>query len=465
MNPAPSPLVSIVVATVDRVGALGLCLDGLARQLDVAAEIIVVVGPGGDETIGRLSDRIDIATVVSTEDRNLARSRNLGIDVARGEFVAFIDDDAYPTEQWLAELINHFVDPEVGGVGGEVFDYTGYTHQARYSRCSRAGDASVSLARPIIGLTETPAASTFAYPIGTNMVFRTDALRSIGGFDEQYDYFHDETDLTRRLLDRGWIVRVADGGPVFHKFLPSKIRGERRIALARRSILINRAYFAARHQAPIEGAHAVRRDFENFARRGASEIDDAIDAGLGDDAVRLRYADDVVEALSLLDGWLSVAPTITTHKSQPGSVVARPGALVERASSDVRHVVFAAPRGANDVMMTAASSLAGAGHVVHVVEIEGSHATVDLEGDLWRHRMVSPLAEVVLPGDDDALIQLTNAIVREVQRISSVWWAIDAVVALDDSPEAIALGQSRHHVIPLSSWATDLGESLPRVQA
>ena len=44
-----------------------------------------------------------------------------GVSAARGEIVAFIDDDAVPRPDWLRRLVRHFDDPEVGGVGGRDY--------------------------------------------------------------------------------------------------------------------------------------------------------------------------------------------------------------------------------------------------------------------------------------------------------------------------------------------------------
>lgn len=53
------------------------------------------------------------------------------------------------------------------------------------------------------------------YPMGTNVVFRRRALVEIGGFDETFEYHHDETDVCRRLMDLGLEVgsRQGSGAP------------------------------------------------------------------------------------------------------------------------------------------------------------------------------------------------------------------------------------------------------------
>jgi GT2 family glycosyltransferase len=42
--------------------------------------------------------------------------------------------------------------------------------------------------------------------MGTNCSFRRGALLEVGGFDEEYEYYLEETDLCCRLVDRGWKI-------------------------------------------------------------------------------------------------------------------------------------------------------------------------------------------------------------------------------------------------------------------
>jgi len=64
------------------------------------------------------SEEIEEVKVLATGCVSPGRKRNIGISNADGEFCAFIDSDAYPSEDWLSNAITYFDDPQVAAVGG-----------------------------------------------------------------------------------------------------------------------------------------------------------------------------------------------------------------------------------------------------------------------------------------------------------------------------------------------------------
>ena len=93
------PLVSIVIACPNRSWMLDECLAAIEKQTYRNFETIVL----DDEKTGKIRP---------------AEKRNIGICEAKGEIVAFIDDDAYPDPKWLEYAVRHFGDETVGAVGG-----------------------------------------------------------------------------------------------------------------------------------------------------------------------------------------------------------------------------------------------------------------------------------------------------------------------------------------------------------
>src|SRR5580704_1533619 len=131
--------VSIVINTYNRAASLATTLRSLRRLNYPRFEVIVVNGPSTDNTLDALKSHADSIRVGTCSDRNLSISRNVGIEMARGDLVAFLDDDAVPAENWLNDAADAFDCDEVGGVGGFVYDHTGYNLQYRYSVSNRLG--------------------------------------------------------------------------------------------------------------------------------------------------------------------------------------------------------------------------------------------------------------------------------------------------------------------------------------
>lgn len=114
--PAPlahPPLVSVIIACPRASSVLEECLDGLARQTYTNFEVLVLP----DEAESTLEGHPNWRVILTGKVRP-AEKRNKGLAAAKGEIVAFIDDDAYPECHWLEYGIREFGDPTVGAVGG-----------------------------------------------------------------------------------------------------------------------------------------------------------------------------------------------------------------------------------------------------------------------------------------------------------------------------------------------------------
>ena len=108
------PLVSIVIACPKRSWMLDECLEAIKAQSYEKWECLIL--PDENCSIGELDDCS--IRVIPTGKVRPAEKRNIGIREAKGEIVAFIDDDAYPDAHWLEYAIKYFGEPDIGGVGG-----------------------------------------------------------------------------------------------------------------------------------------------------------------------------------------------------------------------------------------------------------------------------------------------------------------------------------------------------------
>lgn len=259
----PEPTFSIVVATDGRAAALGELLDSLPFLAGPAFEVCVVRGPTEDgvgDVLDAWRGRIKTA---SNPSRNLSISRNIGIAMAAGEIVAFLDDDAIPEPGWLADLAAAFHDPAVACAGGVNRDRSGTGVQYGYATANRMGQARWDRAEPADSLC-VPGAADFPYTQGTNTAIRRADLEALGGFDEEYDFYLDETDLCCRLVDAGRAIRQLPRAFVHHRSLPSAIRSPDGVTHSLRAVLKNKLYFSLVNARGHHGVEEACADFEAF---------------------------------------------------------------------------------------------------------------------------------------------------------------------------------------------------------
>ncbi len=235
---------SVVINTYNRAASLAKTLDGLLHQTHTDFEVVVVNGPSDDGTAELLEQRSGAVRAVDCAERNLAVSRNLGIDAASGDVVAFIDDDAVPEGRWLEDLAAAYENPRTGGAGGLTLDHTGTRVQYRYSICDRIGHTDFDRTPPFDALNR-PGADPFLYLQGTNCSFRRDTLVAAEGFDEEIEYNYDESEICSRIIDSGLELRALADAVVHHRFLPSHMRRKEGFTDPFLPIK-NRVYFALR---------------------------------------------------------------------------------------------------------------------------------------------------------------------------------------------------------------------------
>lgn len=99
---------SVVVPTYGRPRQLSDCLEALAAQTFREPWEVVVVDDGSPEPVGgvpvALAGRFPIRAI-RQENAGPAAARNRGVREARGEFIAFTDDDCLPEPGWLGQLV------------------------------------------------------------------------------------------------------------------------------------------------------------------------------------------------------------------------------------------------------------------------------------------------------------------------------------------------------------------------
>ena len=182
------PKVSIVIATYKNARILRNVLRAMLK-IDYPAgfEIIVVDDGSGDNTVEMMQKEFGEEKLIRfkafEKNQGVCKARNTGIAMANHPIVVNMDHDCVPEKKWLKELIKGFENKKVGVV------------------------------------------SSFGDYGGTSTAFRKELLEKVGGYDENYRYYREDTDLTFSVMDLGYKYKRLAEPMYFHDHTEIKPRG------------------------------------------------------------------------------------------------------------------------------------------------------------------------------------------------------------------------------------------------
>ncbi len=197
------PKISVVVCSCNGSRTIGETLAAL-ENLDYADYEVIVVDDGSTDQTSVVAGRYDVK-LIRTENNGLSVARNVGMNAATGEIVAYLDDDAYPDPHWLTYLASAFMRTDHAGIGGPNIAPPGDGVIADCIANAPGGPVHVLLSDEVA-----------EHIPGCNMAFRRERLMAIGGFDPRFSVAGDDVDICWRLQERGWTLGFAPTAVVWH---------------------------------------------------------------------------------------------------------------------------------------------------------------------------------------------------------------------------------------------------------
>lgn len=109
-------MISVIIPTYNEEKYIEKCLESLKKCETSDYEIIIVDGKSTDKTVkicGGYTDRI----LIEDKKEGIAIARNKGVEIARGDIVAFLDADSVPSEGWLDAIEDSFKNDTIAAGG------------------------------------------------------------------------------------------------------------------------------------------------------------------------------------------------------------------------------------------------------------------------------------------------------------------------------------------------------------
>lgn len=205
------PDFSIIIPTRERLHSLRNCLKGLAR-IDYPSNRYeaVVVNDGGPflkkEDVAPLRGLKNLH-VLNQQNKGPASARNAGVLMAKGEYLAFLDDDCAPSPEWLKTLAKRVACGDRSAVGGRTVNLLADNPFAV---------ASQMMVDYLYGvMNEKPEKARFLAT--NNLAVPKDRFLSMGGFDPCFTRAAGEDrDFCRRWIQHGYPMIYVPEALVFH---------------------------------------------------------------------------------------------------------------------------------------------------------------------------------------------------------------------------------------------------------
>jgi len=193
------------------------CLTRLTRQSLAPARILVMDNDSADGSPERAEQIPGVAVRRLGQNYGFAAANNRALQECDTDWVALLNPDAYPEPDWLERLLAAAqAQPEVAAFGsrqmahgttdtldgiGDVYHLSGLAWRNGYGRSQRACDG---LAQRIFS------------PCAGAALYRLDALREVGGFDEDFFCYLEDVDLGFRLRLAGYEAAYVPDAVVHH---------------------------------------------------------------------------------------------------------------------------------------------------------------------------------------------------------------------------------------------------------
>lgn len=213
--------VTLVIVNYNSGADLAACLASVLRQDFDGMEIIIVDNASTDgslESIQALTYIYPLTIIRSQANLGYAGGNNLGFEHARGEYVAVLNPDTLVDPGWLTELARALDEhPKAGLVTPKILLLD---QPEKINTCGNVITMSgLTFCR---GLEEPqdhyPDFERIPAVSGAAFLIKRSVLQEIGGFDERFFVYYEDTDLSLRAMLAGYELYYVPTAIVYHKY-------------------------------------------------------------------------------------------------------------------------------------------------------------------------------------------------------------------------------------------------------
>jgi GT2 family glycosyltransferase len=233
------PSVSIVVLNYNGRKHLDACLGSLLKLNYPRQQFDVILVDNGsvDGSVSYVAGQFPTVQLVKlTKNVGFARGNNIGAQAAKGDYVAFVNNDMRVDSEWLIKLVQAIQAEDATCVGSRILTWDGNEPDFVGGTANFYG---MGFQPESGGSEDQDSMRDVLFVCGGAMLVRRDVFLEAGGFDEDYFAYFEDVDLGWRLWVLGHRVLFVPGATAYHRghATGEKFAAERRALLYERNAL------------------------------------------------------------------------------------------------------------------------------------------------------------------------------------------------------------------------------------
>ena len=223
-----TPLITVIIISYNTCAITLKCLRDLHAAMSCPAEVIVVDNASTDGSAQAIArDFPSVHLIRNDRNAGFSSANNQAMRVARGEYFLLLNSDAFVVPGVMETLVRYLENnPSVGVVGPRLLNSDGTLQHSCHHFPSPARAWLENLWISTL-LSSHPAIGSYRrwdhdrerivdFVSGACMLVRRKTYEQVGGFDEMFFMYAEETDWQRRMRSRGWLVGFTPDAKVMH---------------------------------------------------------------------------------------------------------------------------------------------------------------------------------------------------------------------------------------------------------
>ena len=215
---------SIIIVTWNSANTIQKCLDSL-KNIKMDKEVIALDNNSSDSTFQILKKHPEVKAIVNSDNRGYGKASNQGIKIANGEFILLLNPDTEVKKDSVETMLGFLEgNREVFVIGpkltdesvkvlNEATDFPNLLNQSIISLKLHRVPFFKKLVYQKFDYTKTQEAN---HLMGAAILIRRETLIKLGGFDENFFLWFEDTDLLKRIKDKGYKIIYYPEAAVTH---------------------------------------------------------------------------------------------------------------------------------------------------------------------------------------------------------------------------------------------------------